>query len=166
MIRKATSLDIDNLILITKACASNMIDKNIYQWNASYPNKEVFFNDFERNELYILEVENTVIGCITISTFMDDVYKPISWLTKNDNNIYIHRLAIHPKYQGQGYAQQLMQYAEDYAFKNNVISLRLDAFSQNTRNLKFYERRGYKQLAPIYFPNQSKHPFCCYELVL
>jgi len=93
MIRKATLIDIENLLLITKACASNMIDKNIYQWNYLYPNKKAFLKDLKRNELYVLETENTVIGCITISTFMDDVYKPVSWLTKNNTNIYIHRLA-------------------------------------------------------------------------
>ncbi len=166
MIRKATLLNIENLILITKACTNNLIDKNIYQWNAFYPNKEAFIKDLERNELYVLEIENTIIGCITISTFMDEVYKPVSWLTKNDNNIYIHRLAIHPKHQRQGYAQKLMQFAEDSALKNNFTSIRLDTFSQNKRNLQFYKHRGYKQLEAIYFPNQSKHPFYCYELVL
>jgi len=59
-----------------------------------------------------------------------------------------------------------MQYAEDCAVKKNVASIRLDTFSQNPRNLNFYESRGYKKLAPIYFPKQSKHPFYCYELVL
>jgi len=166
MIRKATSIDIENLILITKACANDMISKNIYQWNAFYPNKDAFVKGFERNELYVLEIENTVIGCVTISTFMDEIYKPVSWLTKNVNNIYIHRLAIHPNHQRQGYAQRLMRYAENKARKNKITSIRLDTFSQNPRNLKFYERRGYKQLETIYFPNQSKHPFYCYELVL
>jgi ribosomal protein S18 acetylase RimI-like enzyme len=87
-------------------------------------------------------------------------------LTKNKNNIYIHRLAVHPNLQGKGYAQQLMKFAEHYAQENNVLSIRLDTFSQNKRNQKFYELRGYKKLGDIFFPKQSKHPFHCYELVL
>ena len=97
---------------------------------------------------------------------MDDEYAPIKWLTPNKNNIYIHRLAINPNYQGKGYAQQLMDYAEKWTKENNFSSVRLDTFSQNPRNQKFYELRGYKRLGNIYFPKQSEHPFYCYELIV
>jgi ribosomal protein S18 acetylase RimI-like enzyme len=97
---------------------------------------------------------------------MDEEYHSINWLTKNNNNLYIHRVAIHPEHQGKGYAQQLMGFAENFAIENNYTSIRLDTFSQNTRNQKFYELRGYKRLGNIYFPKQSEHPFYCYELIL
>ena len=166
MIRKGTLQDIDNIIAVTKACAAHMINNEIYQWNADYPNKTAFKNDISRDELYVLEANETLIGCIVISTFMDKEYVPISWLTASNNNIYIHRLAIHPKYQGKGYAQKLMAFAEKFAKENNYFSIRLDTFSQNKRNHKFYEQRGYKRLGNIFFPKQSKYPFYCYELVL
>ena len=89
MIRKAIHKDIDKALLITKACAQHMINNNIYQWNETYPNKKAFETDFNRDEFYILENNKTVIGCITISTFMDKEYLPISWITPNKNNIYI-----------------------------------------------------------------------------
>lgn len=165
MIRVATIEDIDKLLFITKACAAHMINKNIFQWNEFYPNKQAFLRDFERNDLFVLEVENTIIGCITISTFMDEEYIPISWLTPNSNNIYIHRLAVHPKHQGKGYAQKLMDFAEAYTENNNYLSVRLDTFSQNKRNVQFYEQRGYRRLGEIFFPKQSNYPFYCYELV-
>jgi ribosomal protein S18 acetylase RimI-like enzyme len=166
MIRKAVASDIEPILVLTKACAQAMIAKDIYQWNAHYPNAKAFQNDIKRNELYVLEIENEVAGCIVVSTHMDEEYVPIQWLTENKNNIYIHRLAIHPKYQSLGYAQQLMTFAEQYAIDNNYSSIRLDTFSQNKRNQKFYELRGYKRLADIYFPKQSEYPFHCYELVL
>ncbi|MEW4922190.1 GNAT family N-acetyltransferase [Algibacter sp. 2305UL17-15] len=166
MIRKGTLKDINEIINVTKACAADMISQNIFQWNEFYPNKAIFQNDLERNEWYVLEVENSIIGCITISTFMDEEYAPISWLTPNKNNIYIHRLAIHPDFQGKGHAQNLMRFAENYAKENQFSSIRLDTFSQNKRNQKFYELRGYKKLGDIYFPKQSEHQFHCYELVL
>ena len=151
MIRIGTPSDIDNIIEITKSCAVNMINKNIYQWNEHYPNKEAFLKDVARDELYVLEMENTIIGCITISTLMDEEYIPISWLTENANNIYIHRLAIHPMHQGKGYAQELMPFAETFAINNHYISIRLDTFSQNKRNQKFYEHRGYNRFRKYLF---------------
>ena len=165
MIRKGTLNDIGNILEITKACAASMIAKNIFQWNEFYPNKTPFINDANRGELYVLEIDDKILGCITISTFMDEEYIPVTWLTTNENNIYIHRLAVHPNQQGQGYAQKLMQFAENYAQKNKFQSVRLDTFSQNKRNQKFYELRGYKKLGNIYFPKQSEYPFHCYELV-
>lgn len=166
MIRKATLGDIESIIDITRACAQHMIDQNIYQWNAFYPNKEAFIIDIKRDELFALEQNSNVIGCIVISSFMDEVYKPVHWLTNNENNLYIHRLAVHPKYQRHGFAQRLMDHAEEIARNQSFASIRLDTFSQNKRNQKFYELRGYQKLETVYFPNQSEHPFFCYELVL
>lgn len=166
MIRKGRHDDIENILEITKACASAMIEKKIFQWNEFYPNKSAFENDINQEEWYVLELENKILGCITVSTFMDKEYIPISWLTSSKKNIYIHRLAVHPDFQGKGYAQKLMDFAEAYAKENNFISVRLDTFSQNKRNNSFYELRGYKKLGDVYFPKQSKYPFHCYELVL
>jgi len=166
MIRKATAGDIDAILNITRACAKHMIAHNIFQWNEHYPKREAFENDVERGELYVLEVKKKVAGCVVISTLMDEEYIPITWLTQNTNNIYIHRLAVHPKHQGQGFAQKLMDYAESHAKQNNYTSVRLDTFSQNHRNQKIYECRGYQKLGDIYFPKQSDHPFHCYELVI
>lgn len=165
MIRKATAADIDTILDITRACAKHMIKHNIFQWNEHYPRREAFETDFERQELYVLDIENKVAGSIVISTLMDDEYIPIEWLTPNTNNIYIHRLAVHPKYQGKGFAKKMMDYAEDYSRKNKYTSVRLDTFSQNKRNQNIYENRGYQKLGNIYFPKQSVHPFYCYELV-
>lgn len=166
MIRKATFSDIDSILLLTKACAKDMINKGIYQWNEHYPSAEAFQNDINQNELYVLTNENQILGSIVISNSMDDEYNAIKWLTPSDKNIYIHRLAVHPDYQGRGFAQQLMDFAEKHALEHGYSSIRLDTFSQNTRNQKFYELRGYIRLGSIYFPKQSEHPFYCYELVL
>ncbi|WP_142784645.1 GNAT family N-acetyltransferase [Changchengzhania lutea] len=166
MIRKGTLEDIDSIIEITKACAVHMISKGIFQWNEFYPNPQAFIHDANRSELYVLEKDSNIVGCITLSIVMDAEYKPIRWLTPNLDNIYIHRLAVHPEYQGLGYAQNLMKFAEDYACNNNVNSIRLDTFSQNSKNQKFYELRGYKRLGNIYFPKQSEYPFYCYERIL
>lgn len=165
MIRPAKIGEIPEILTITRACAAHMVKKGIHQWNAHYPSQKAFETDIRRGELYILELERSPVGTIVISTLMDEEYIPIEWLTPNGNNIYIHRLSIHPQYQGQGYARRLMDFAESHAIKNGFASVRLDTFSKNPRNQKFYETRGYQKLGDIFFPKQSIHPFHCYELV-
>jgi len=163
MIQLAKKEEIPELLAITRACAKNMISQNIFQWNEQYPSKTAFENDVLRKELYVLTSEEKIIGCIVLTPKMDEEYLPIKWLTSNQNNLYIHRLAIHPTFQGKGFAQKLMNFAEEFAIKNNYNSIRLDTFSKNDRNQKFYELRAYKKLGNIYFPKQSEFPFYCYE---
>ena len=166
MIRPAKISEINDILLLTRACAQHMIDNGIFQWNEHYPSRAVFENDINRSELFVLELASSVVGTIVISTYMDEEYHPIQWLTENAQNIYIHRLAVHPTLQGKGHAQCLMDFAEQYALENKFVSVRLDTFGQNKRNQRFYELRGYQKLGDIYFPKQSDHPFHCYELVL
>ncbi len=166
MIRKAQLADLTTVYDLTQACAQAMIANDIYQWNEHYPTLERFQKDIELQELYMLEENETFYGIVVLTTIIDEEYVPVKWLTENDRNLYIHRLAVHPKYWGDGYAQRLMDFAEQYARNKECTSLRLDTFSQNKRNQKFYEMRGYKRLEEIYLPKQSLHPFYCYELIL
>jgi ribosomal protein S18 acetylase RimI-like enzyme len=158
--------EIPEILSLTKACAQFMISKGIFQWNEHYPSQTAFERDIDRNELYLLKVENRIIGIVVISTFMDEEYISVNWLSPNSNNLYIHRLAVHPDFQRQGYAIQLMDYVEAFAKAQKAISIRLDTFSQNPRNQKFYTSRGYQKVGDIAYPKQSKYPFYCYELLL
>ena len=166
MIRRAKISEITDILTITKACAEHMIGLGILQWNEHYPSKIVFESDIDSDALFIMEISGKIIGTITITPLMDVEYEPIQWLTPNTNNIYIHRLSIHPKEQGKGFAKELMDFAEGFAREKGYVSVRLDTFSQNKRNQRFYEARGYRRLSDIYFPKQSEFPFHCYELLL
>lgn len=166
MIRKAKPSEIEKIISITKACAAKMNHLGIYQWNEHYPSLEAFRKDLDRDELFVLLKENALIGSIVISSEKDREYDSVTWLTPDVNNYYIHRLAVHPDHQNNGYAKKLMDFAEAKAQEDEVTSIRLDTFSQNKRNQRFYEARGYKRLGNIFFPKQSEHPFYCYELIL
>lgn len=166
MITKASTLDLKQLYSITKSCAKHMIKNGIYQWNEVYPSKEVLQKDIELQQIWKLEENETIVGIIVLTEIEDKEYLNVKWLSESSNNLYIHRLAVHPNFQGKGYAQKLMDFTENYAINNNYNSIRLDTFSQNKGNQKFYEKRNYIKLESIYFPNQSKHPFYCYEKVL
>ena len=163
MILKAGFSDLPEIKRLTEACAIGMQEKGIYQWNEHYPSLEKLQRDVELGELYVLREQDEICGIVVLTPEMDEEYVPIEWLTPNGNNLYIHRLAVHPSFWGSGYGQGLMDFAEEFARENKYDSVRLDTFSQNQRNQKFYETRGYRRLGDIYFPKQSEHPFHCYE---
>ena len=166
MIRLANYSDLDNIKQVTKACAKEMISNGIYQWNEHYPSKDILEKDIAKKELYVTEINDSIVGCIMFSKYKDDLYNQIDWLTPDSENLYVHRLAVHPDFQKKGLGKSLMDFAENYAKDNSYVSVRLDTFSENKRNLKFYESRGYQRLDGIYFPKQSEFPFYCYELIL
>ena len=166
MIKKAGIHQLSEIKSLTEACARAMCEIGIYQWNEHYPSLKRLRKDIEKEELYVYEQDETISGIIVITEDMDEEYIPIPWLSRTNSNIYIHRLATHPQVWGQGYAQKMMDFAEDHARQRNFESVRLDTFSQNKRNQRFYESRGYQRLGNIYFPKQSEHPFYCYELLI
>jgi ribosomal protein S18 acetylase RimI-like enzyme len=151
---------------LTKRCASDMISKEIFQWNSTYPSLEILESDIKKGQMWELSSEKQVKGIIVLTPEMDEEYKSVKWLTKNEKNLYIHRLAVDPDFQGRGYARKLMDFAEKYAADNKFNSIRLDTFSQNKRNQKFYEKRNYTKLGTVFFPNQSDFPFFCYEKII
>ncbi len=162
-IELATQNQLDRVKEIAEACAKNMIENNIFQWNDKYPSREIFKEDIKNKSLYVSKIDQKIVGCIMFSSSKDDVYKTVNWITADEYNLYIHRLAVHPIFQKRGIARKMMDFAEDFAKSNNYISIRLDTFSQNPRNNKFYKSRGYKKLDDVYFPKQSEFPFHCYE---
>ena len=166
MIRQATPSDLDSIKKLTEACAIALQQKEIFQWNEHYPSREKLEKDIDKAELYVMEENNRLSGIIVLTPHMDEEYIPIEWLTPDGKNLYVHRLATHPDFWGTGNGRKLMDFAEEFAKEKGYISVRLDTFSQNLRNQKFYESRGYKRLGNIFFPKQSEHPFYCYELVL
>lgn len=165
MIRLAQKSDLDRVLQITRFCAREMESRKVFQWNEHYPDRQSFVNDINNSELYVYCMQDVVIGCVSICAFMDEVYSKVSWKTNGKNSVYIHRLAVDPKYQKQGIGSKLMDFAESESKLNGIESIRLDTFSQNTVNQNFYEKRGYVKLEDIYFPLQSEHPFHCYELL-
>ncbi len=166
IIEKAIHSDLEKLFTITQSCGKYLIENNIFQWNDFYPSKEVLENDIKFQQIWKLEIESKIIGMIVLTEMVDIEYENIKWLTENNNNLYVHRLAVEPKFQGKGYAQKLMDFAENFAIQNKYSSIRLDTFSQNQRNQRFYKQRNYVQLESIYLPNQSEFPFYCFEKIL
>ena len=163
---KATTSDLPQLVALTQDCAKKLIRQGIFQWNENYPSKEILERDIELGQIWKLEMNTVIVGMIVLTEIEDSEYKNVNWLTKSLNNLYVHRLAVWPNYQGKGFARKLMDFAEEYAKENNYKSVRLDTFSQNKSNQKFYETRNYIKLESVYFLNQSEHPFYCYELIL
>jgi len=147
---------------IVERCKTALQSEGIFQWTDHYPTLQIIQNDIESGHLYQIQSGSNIAGIININTIQDEAYKTISWSYPDETCMVIHRLAIDPQYQKQGLAQKLMTFAENYGMESGFHSIRLDAYSQNTRVLQFYEKRGYAKKGLVYFPMRAL-PFYCYE---
>ena len=81
LIEKATHKNLKACHLITKSCANAMIKEGIFQWNDSYPSKEILQKDIELQQLWKLTENDTIIGIIVLTEIEDKEYKSVKWLT-------------------------------------------------------------------------------------
>jgi ribosomal protein S18 acetylase RimI-like enzyme len=146
-------------------CKLDMENRNIYQWTDEYPNIEIISNDIRQNQLYCISQNENCIGAINISSIQEPEYENVLWSDNSMSFIVIHRLAIHPNFQRNGFAKKLMDFAENFALNKKISSIRLDAYSGNESVLRFYENRNYVKKGEVNFTGR-KLSFYCYEKIL
>ena len=103
-IRKAIQEDLDAVMQIIKSCTEDMISKKFINGMINTLTEKLF-NDIENEDLLLIVEGNQLLGCVSVTNKMDDFYSTIDWIATL-KKIYVHRLAIHPKYQGLGYAKE------------------------------------------------------------
>ena len=166
-IRKAESVDLPQVHSLMQSATRKMIAEGIQQWHEDYPNEEILAQDISLGHLFVGEDEHNILGAVVLNEYQDKEYEAIKWLTPNaSKNLVVHRLATRAELQGKGIARKMMDFAETYAKEKGYDSIRLDTFSVNKRNQRFYEARGYTKLGAIQLPYKREEPYFCYERTL
>ncbi len=161
-ISKCKLSDLNKLFNIYQKAKEDLEKKEIKQWTNNYPTKSILERDINNGFLYILKKGKEIIGAINISQVQEKEYQSIQWKFNPTKILVIHRLVIHPNHQRNGYAEILMNFAEEYAIKNYYTTIRLDVYSQNKVAKTFYENRKYIIRGDVYFP-ERQHPFHAME---
>lgn len=159
--------EVDVILQLTKSCGKHMRAQGIDQWDEDYPDRESIRKDLETETLFAYREGNQILGIVVVNESQDEEYGEIHWSTsEEDKNIVVHRLAVRPDQQGKGIGRKLMDFAEQWAKENNYDAIRLDTYSQNPRNQRFYTNRGYTNLGSVYLKYKKEFPYYCYELLL
>ncbi|MCP4440313.1 MAG: GNAT family N-acetyltransferase [Aureispira sp.] len=135
-----------------------------HQWYDFYPPVSTIQQDIEEQTLFVLQNNTDLMGVMVLNEVQFKGYEEVDWQHQGDRILVIHRIAVAPQHQGKGYARKLLQFAENHAKKHNYTAIRLDAYSQNSRLLKFYTRMDYQRTKEVIFLGQPwEHPFVCFE---
>ena len=86
---------------------------------------------------------NGKTACVFVITFSD----PCIWQERsNDPSIYIHRIATHPAYRGNGFVKHIVSWAKSFAIENKKSFIRMDTGSGNDKLNRYYIDCGFTYL--------------------
>jgi GNAT superfamily N-acetyltransferase len=150
-ITKGVFSDIPEIMSLISAAVKKMIAGGLYQWDDSYPNIDIITDDVKSGTLFKISEKDRISGVIVLNEQYFPRYKDLTWEDEGGKFLIVHRLCVHPDYQGQGYAQKLMRFAEEYAKKNSYSSIRLDTFTGNQKALALYDSLQYRRVGMVTF---------------
>jgi ribosomal protein S18 acetylase RimI-like enzyme len=147
------------------AVTGHLRRSGISQWDRFYPNRWVIGQDLKRGQLFAVLQGDTCVGAVVVNERQNTQYAGLAWRDQTGKPAVIHRLAVHPEFQGQGIGKRLLHYAEELARAQGSTSIRLDAYTANPTAIRMYERAGYTTVGCIRYPLR-KHPYECFEKLL
>ena len=158
--RKAQMCDLTEVMALFRAATLAMRAVGIDQWDEIYPSADVVREDIGRAQMHIGLESGKIAVVFVLEPCHEGEYEPASWRYVEPEFTVLHRLCVHPDFQGQGIARQAMDYLEQAVLKSGISAIRLDAFPQNPAAIRLYESRGYKKAGEVTF---RKGLFYLYE---
>ncbi|HEY4326185.1 MAG TPA: GNAT family N-acetyltransferase [Mucilaginibacter sp.] len=165
LIRPAKLNDIPPIMQLIAEVVPSMIALGNFQWDSTYPNKQVFENDIALNQLWVAEVDGSIAGITAITTDQSPEYADVGW-DITEQAIVTHRLAVSPRYRGKGVAAALLLQAEQEAITRGINKLRIDTNTNNDATQRLFPKLGYQFAGEIGLSFRPSLRFYCYEKVI
>lgn len=158
--RKATVTEIPEIWNILQQAIIRRKADGSEQWQDGYPNPQVVQKDIEKGAGYVLIDGTAVIGYSAVLVNDEPAYSKINgnWLS-DDNFVVFHRVAISEQYLGQGLAQTILKFIEEFALQNKIYSIKADTNHDNTAMLKTFEKSGYTFCGEVYLRGNPRKAF-------
>ena len=144
--RTAKVDDLDEIFQLVENAVKQMESEKIYQWDSIYPTKEDFYNDIQKNELYVGIINEKIAVVYALSKEFDEQYKNGEWKYIGDKFNVIHRLCVSPDFQKKSIAQATLMHIEGELRVLGMKAIRLDVFCENPYALKLYSNNGYSKV--------------------
>ncbi len=116
-----------------------------------YPVRETAEKALVRDDLFVLEEENIILGTALINQIQVDAYEGAPWKHEVPDwqVCVLHTLVISPRAAGKGYGTAFVRFYERYAAEHGRQELRLDTNVRNGAARKLYRKLGYQEIAVV-----------------
>ena len=115
---------------------------------------EMVQQEVAENRQYKILVDGVVASIFAV-TFND----PQIWEEKDaDPSVYIHRIVTNPEFRGVGFVKIIIEWAKEYAKKNQLQFIRMDTWADNEKLLAYYTNCGFEHVGSIEIKADSGLP--------
>lgn len=137
--------------------AALAIDKSAYEWRASIgfpggvaprPLTELFAASIARHEMYLARRDDVPAGKLSLQ------WQDALWQDALGKAGYVHGLATHRNFAGQGVGLALLGWAERKVVAAGGQYLRLDCDAENPQLRAYYERAGFAHRGDVTLPHR------------
>ena len=153
IIRKAVREDLDSVVRIyDEIHTAEEEGKSITGWiRGIYPVRETAEKALEREDLFVLEEDDRILGTALINQIQVDVYNGAPWKNKipDEQVCVLHTLVISPDAAGKGYGTAFVRFYEQYAAEHGWPELRIDTNARNTAARTMYAKHGYQEIGIV-----------------
>jgi GNAT superfamily N-acetyltransferase len=139
-----------------------MNTKGLTHWNNTFPGNELIKKDLQEGCIFLAKEKGVCKGMITISECEPEDYRQLNIASQNSRPLYLHRIAVHPLWQGKGIARQMIEFARQRAKETGFNCIRLDVFKPSARAIALCVKNDFKEIGSFQAEYQ-RIPFVCYE---
>ncbi len=150
------------LLDLLKHVIPAMHESGNFQWDEQYPNATVFGQDIDKKQLWVAVVNDQLAGVAALTEEQEPEYAQVGF-DLSERAIVTHRLAVDPRFQGQGVAVALLQQAEQLAHDRGIRYLRIDTNSENQITQRLFPKLGYRYAGDITLSFRPGLRFLAYE---
>lgn len=151
--RKAINNDIDAITSIYEEVHEQIESGKIWiGWiKGVYPTRDTVVAAIERDDLFVMETQQQIVGVGIINQQQVDVYRETNWqYTASDEEVMVlHTLAISPMLGRRGYGSKFVDFYEKYAKEQGCDYLRMDTNERNANARALYKKLGYEEVGMI-----------------
>lgn len=154
--RKARKEDLEQLLQIIEDAKQYMRENGFEQWNETYPKAEHVLEDIEKEECYVWEKNENILGMATICLDGEPIYDQIegAWNTEHPYGT-IHRFAVAKDARGEGVSAKLLYLGEKICQEEGCTGIRVDTHRQNKTMQRFLEKHGYTTCGIVYYEGKK-----------
>ena len=143
---QAARCDLSELMALYRAASGRMDEQGVSHWDEIYPSEEIIGDDIDGGLMTLGKIDGVIAVAFALEHCCHGDYERAAWRYAEPRFVVLHRLCVHPAFQGRGIARQAMDYLEAKTVRaRQKNAIRLDAFSQNPAALHLYESRGYEK---------------------
>lgn len=159
---KAKPTDLIEILYLLRVCILDMNKKGLSHWNSAYPGPEKIQQDLRDGSIYLVKDRGVCKGMVTLNESEPEDYKQLVFPAARKKPMYLQHIAVHPKWQGQGIATRMVDFAQKLALEKGFDAIRLDFFQPSEGARQLCKKKSFKEVAPFHSAYQ-KIPFVCYE---